>query len=426
MTAMITRPHLELPELSRLGFGCYRTDNRSRVHAQAMHQALTHGINLFDTASSYMDGRSEELIGRISEEISRPIFIITKLGYISPASAEYLSRHGVDVGALHSTVDGTPYSLDVKVLRLLFELSRKRLRRSKIDAVLVHNPERLLEAGVPQEELKALLASAFEWLDSEVHAGRLRHYGISSNHLPTAPNGDALDLDFLVQIALQHGTKEQPLLMQFPLNLLEQAAAIPQGRPSLLQRAQQQQIRTLTNRPLNGVYKGEPLRLAQPCLEGSQEEPWDECTSLVSSQLQAIASEQSWQDFRPMQFLRDYQPDGNDVDLIDAAWTNQIRPFLDTLYDQNIPDQAAVAFERLYRNSIRKSRVLQAERTKAVLADLKAQGQLSLNDEESLAVAACRFCLEKGADHVLVGMRRPEYVNELMGSSCGTMEASAQ
>jgi aryl-alcohol dehydrogenase-like predicted oxidoreductase len=415
---MKSQPSVELSELSILGFGCYRTDKRSRVHYQAMQQALGNGVNLFDTASSYMDGRSEELIGEVVSETSLPVFVVTKLGYITPSSADYLSRNGIDVSRLRSTIDGTPYSLDVNVLSLLLELSRTRLRRSTIDAVLLHNPERLLETGVSQEELRVLLGNAFEWLDLEAQAGRLRYYGVSSNNLPSAPVGDVLDLDVILQTAIQAGTTNQPSLIEFPLNLLEQDAATQQGRPSLLERAHPH-VRTLTNRPLNCIYNGDPLRLALPTLEDSREDPWIECVSLVSNRLQEIASDQTWQSYRPMQFLRDYKPNGDDIDLIDAAWANQIRPFLDTLYEQRVPGNVANTFKRLYKESIRICRYLQAKRTEAVISALKTQGKLTLREEESVAIAACRSCLDLGADHVLVGMRRPEYVRELTSLMMG-------
>ena len=121
-----------------------------------------------------------------------------------------------------------------------------------------------------------------------------------------------------------------------------------------------------------------------------------------------------------MQFLRDYEPTGDDVDLIDAAWSNQIRPFLDTLYEQMMPSNVVDAFEGLYKESIRISRRMQAKRSDVAIDSLKMQGKLRLQPGESVAVAACRSCLDLGADHVLVGMRRPEYVQEmraLMSSS---------
>jgi len=377
-----------------------------------MQLAIQAGINLLDTASSYMDGRSEELIGDVLSQSCQPAFVVTKLGYITPSSAEYLSRNGIDVSRLASTGDSTPYSLDVSILRHLFELSLARLRRPAIDAVLLHNPERLLDAGLSRHELQILLGNAFEWLDSQVQSGRLRFYGISSNNLPTAPPGDVLDLDTILKTALQAGTRDQPTLIEFPLNLLEQEAARSEGRPSLIERAKGR-VKTLTNRPLNCIDNGEPVRLTQPFLEESKADFWSECISLVTNRLAEVAPEQSWQSFRPMQFLRDYKPTGDDVDLIDAAWSNQIRPFLDTLYEQKIPSDVADAFEGYYRESIRMSRRMQAKRSDLAINSLRAKGRLRVQPGESVAVAACRSCLDLGADHVLVGMRRPEYVEEM-------------
>ena len=53
------------PRVSRAGFGCYRVDDRSEIHRRALADALAAGINLIDTSTNYADGHSETLVGEV-------------------------------------------------------------------------------------------------------------------------------------------------------------------------------------------------------------------------------------------------------------------------------------------------------------------------------------------------------------------------
>ncbi|HEX8207053.1 MAG TPA: aldo/keto reductase [Solirubrobacteraceae bacterium] len=408
---MSGRPVVELAELRPVGFGGYRVDVRSAVHRAALERALALGCNLVDTASGYADGRSEELVGAVLRSSGAPAYVVTKAGYVSPAAAAAMERAGVDVAAIPGVDDDTGYSLAPAVLRAQLALSRSRLGCERLDAVLLHNPERMLETGASGNDLLAALAEAFAVLAEEVEAGGLRHYGVSSNELPAAAQGDPLDLDTLVE--LERGSGGPGLtFLQFPLNLVERDAARNGDRPSLLARAGG--IRTMANRPLNALSRGAKLRLAlPPAGEQPGDDPWERCVELVAGRLERLGAEEPWHAFRPMQFLRDSRDEITDPELVDAIWGAQIEPFLAALYDAAPPREAVEAFSRLRASAHASARTKLAERTREALADLNAAGVLEPLDDEPLAVTACRWCLEAGADHVLVGMRRPEYVDQL-------------
>lgn len=51
------------PRVSRAGFGCYRVDDRVPAHRRALSDALEAGVNLIDTSTNYADGHSETLVG---------------------------------------------------------------------------------------------------------------------------------------------------------------------------------------------------------------------------------------------------------------------------------------------------------------------------------------------------------------------------
>src|SRR6202040_2367775 len=46
----------------------------------ALHRALDVGVNFFDTADVYGDGRSERLLARLRKERREPFYVATKAG----------------------------------------------------------------------------------------------------------------------------------------------------------------------------------------------------------------------------------------------------------------------------------------------------------------------------------------------------------
>jgi hypothetical protein len=366
---------------------------------------------LIDTASNYVDGRSEELVGTVLEKTGARAFVVTKVGYISPAAASALQRAGVPSDRLPLLKSGTPFSLDPAVLSVLLDLSRARLRRPTLDAVLLHNPERLTQTGASTDALHTALERAFTFLDQEVGASRLRFYGVSSNCLPSAAEGDPLDLETLLELA---PPDRSPRLgfVQFPLNLLERDAATASARSSLLARVPHG-VRTITNRPLNALVDGVMVRLALATTQAGNDDAWQTCVGLVSARLELLDRAEPWTSFRPMQFLRDSRNDIPDPGLVDAIWARQIAPFVATLFDGDAGREARDAFEQLRFHARANAQAVLSQTTRAALARLVREGLLDRSSTEPLAITACRYCLDAGADHILVGMRRPEYVVEL-------------
>jgi aryl-alcohol dehydrogenase-like predicted oxidoreductase len=116
----------------------------------ALHAAVDHGIDFFDTADVYGDGRSERLLARLRRERPGESFLVaTKAG-------RRLDPH---------TADG--YAPDR--LGPFIERSLRNLETETIDLLQLHCP--------PTEVYYR--PEVFEYLDSLVAVGKLRHYGVS-------------------------------------------------------------------------------------------------------------------------------------------------------------------------------------------------------------------------------------------------------
>ncbi len=115
----------------------------------ALHTALDEGINLFDTADAYGDGRSEKLLAQLKRERSEEFHIITKAGRrLNPHVADGYNREN---------------------LTAFIERSLKNLETDCLDLVQLHCP--------PTEVFYR--PEVFGVLDDLVQAGKIQYYGVS-------------------------------------------------------------------------------------------------------------------------------------------------------------------------------------------------------------------------------------------------------
>jgi aryl-alcohol dehydrogenase-like predicted oxidoreductase len=116
---------------------------------RALNAAVDRGVNFFDTAEVYGDGRSERLIGTLKKSRKEQIIIATKAGRrLSPHVAE-----GYHYDNLAAFVDR----------------SLKYLQVEALDLLQLHCP--------PSEVYKR--PEVFAALDDLVRAGKVRFYGVS-------------------------------------------------------------------------------------------------------------------------------------------------------------------------------------------------------------------------------------------------------
>jgi len=137
-------------EVSVVGVGCNNFGGRideNDTH-EVIKAALDEGINFFDTADMYADGRSEELLGRFLGSRRNDVIIATKFGQPMPGEAG-----GARPDYIHRAIDA----------------SLKRLRMDYVDLYQQHVPD----PAVP-------IADTLGTLDDLVKAGKVREIGCSN------------------------------------------------------------------------------------------------------------------------------------------------------------------------------------------------------------------------------------------------------
>ncbi len=141
-------------KVSALSFGAWAigsawgtVDDKDSI--AALHTALDMGVNFFDTADVYGDGRSESLIAKLKRERKEDFHVATKAGRrLDPHTAAGYNR---------------------KNLTEFVERSLKNLDTDAID---------LLQLHCPTTEVY-YMPEVFGILDDLVKAGKLRYYGVS-------------------------------------------------------------------------------------------------------------------------------------------------------------------------------------------------------------------------------------------------------
>ena len=82
-------------KISEIGLGCWQIGadwgNVSEDKAsEVLKSSFENGVNFFDTADVYGDGRSEKLVGKFIKSISDRVYVATKAGRrLNPHNAEF-------------------------------------------------------------------------------------------------------------------------------------------------------------------------------------------------------------------------------------------------------------------------------------------------------------------------------------------------
>ncbi len=162
-------------QISMMGLGCWAIggpwrwldgqggwgDINDEESVRAIHCAIEHGINFFDTAANYGTGHSEEVLARALAGKRDQVVIATKFGFnVNEAEKQVTFR--TDDHLLH--------------VRAECETSLRRLNTDVIDLYQLHVWD------YPREKAPAMV----DLLESLVQSGKIRYYGWSTDDVENA------------------------------------------------------------------------------------------------------------------------------------------------------------------------------------------------------------------------------------------------
>src|ERR1017187_8740335 len=240
--------------VSKIGFGGYRVDDRSDVHREALREILVGEV-------------VRDVLGRGAAR-REDLVLVTKAGYVQGSNQREAIRRARAGRPWSEMTEYTPdcwHCIAPDFLADQLTASLERLALPSVDVLLLHNQEYFLtdaaHRGVPRDEARAAfyerIRRALAHLESEVAAGRIGAYGISSNtFVVPRENEDAVSLERVLENAGPGFA-----VVQLPFNPLETGAREPihtaDGR-SALDVAKGADLGVLVNRPLN-AFSGHGL-----------------------------------------------------------------------------------------------------------------------------------------------------------------------
>ncbi|MDG5787690.1 aldo/keto reductase [Evansella sp. AB-P1] len=138
--------------VSEIGFGCMSLKGDQISNEKMIHEAISKGINFFDTADLYEKGMNEESVGKALKDKRKDVILATKGG----------NEWG-------EGIDGWRWNPTKGYLKTAVKKSLQRLGTDYIDLYQLHG-------GTMDDPIEETI-EAFEEL---VQEGNIRYYGISS------------------------------------------------------------------------------------------------------------------------------------------------------------------------------------------------------------------------------------------------------
>jgi aryl-alcohol dehydrogenase-like predicted oxidoreductase len=421
--------------MGKVGFGSYRISIRSKEHRAAITSALKNNCSLVDTSANYTDGDSELLIGDVLNENSffRPL-IVTKGGYVQGNNLKVLSHLHAEGKALDDLVDlsdSLKHSIHPDFLKSQIDLSLSRLKKEQIDTYLLHNPEYYFEqVDSNQEEYLRRIKLAFEYLEEEVKKGRIKNYGISSNHFILPPSyPKATSLQSVLKTALSVDSKNHFKVIQFPFNLIEVGALEKLGEfedESLLECAQRFSLTTMVNRPLNAFSDNKLIRLATYdfMLKDFDEDKavvlFEKCFKKIRDKWnESVSSDENvdHQDFDEIPLLKQFKEIWKNLsspDAVEQVYFGHFFPFIAKIWgDNGLDKHEAEPFYQLLEYSYLFSRKNMTIKARDFQTQASSVGLVPISGNHPFSVDVIETYLDYGFDYVLVGMKKEEYVAQL-------------
>ncbi len=403
--------------MAKIGFGTYRISDRNPQHIEAIKVAVEEGIDLIDTSTNYMDGAAERAIALAFQPMPTKqiadVEIVSKFGYMQGSTLARV-KEGETFPETVQFAEHIYHSISSEFMRDQLKQSLDRLNMDSLGCYLIHNPEYFLldclnkdlDRDESLDRMFDRIERAFVALEEEVEKGRIKSYGISSNSFALEHrNPEFLPYEDLVTIAKRAaktaGAKSHNFsTLQLPINLLETEGL------KCAKWAKENGLRVLANRPLNAQANELMFRLA------SYNEPHDYYHHL--NEVLEMTDDPSLQVIHNLiAQLDDVKHRFGFVGEYEQFLHVQVLPHIQKALaelDASVVELLAESVDLFLQEY---AKMVAFECTKMTKVQLKEKLE---GCDKSLQECALDFLqAQESIDYILVGMRRPSYVMDVLG-----------
>jgi aryl-alcohol dehydrogenase-like predicted oxidoreductase len=374
--------------MAKFAFGTQRISEFNPLHIQALKEAIKSGVDLIDTSSDYMNSSSHRAIAIAFRELEKDEIKNIKI------------------------VSKFTYKEDGDISKKL-KITLNELNQENIECFMLHNLELYLLDAISKEinkddrldGMNKIVYKVFFELENEIKNGQINSYGISSENFSLNHSLDEFlpyeDLISIANIASQDAGNKQNSFkyIEFPLNLLEK-----DGLKCALW-AKENSLTTLSSRPLNAIYNQKIYRLAE--YDESDEyytylnEVLDLCDNDILKPLYNLFEEL---DSSKHKFTSVYDYDS----FLYTQAIILIKEKIELLDNEN--QNTLLNYIELFLNEYREM--------VAYECSLKTKKVLNKYFEDcTLPMQKCSLKFlqkQNNIDYILVGMRKPSYVAEVL------------
>lgn len=401
--------------MSDFAFGTYRITEDNPQHIQALIEAIESDITLIDTSTNYMDGSAERAIAKALNHFGdakrAEIEIVSKFGYIQ--GSNLLAHKEEPFEDVVEFSENCYHSISKSFMLNQLAQSLSRLEVSKIDCYLLHNPEyyiyNAIEKNMPQDEILDnmfdRIYDVFVALEEQVKEGRIGSYGISSNSF-SKPNNDNEFLPYEDLLTLADRASEYVgnethnfTTIQLPINLLEKEGL------KCASWAKSNGLRVLVNRPLNAQKDGLMFRLADYDESSEYFHHLNELLDVTDNvELKNLYNliDQLDENKHKFGWIGDYDS------FLFSNIVPHIKKSLEKFDEANL--DVMLNYIDMFLTEYRKMVAYECSKnTRAQIKDVLGECVSKLQD------CAIEFLIQRdNIDYILVGMRKPSYVQEIL------------
>jgi len=401
--------------MSNFAFGTYRITDENPQHIQALKVAIESGIKLIDTSSNYMDGAAERAIAlalrSFDDDKRQEVEIVSKFGYIQ--GSNMLAHKEDPFEDVVEYSESCFHSISKSFMLDQLEKSLLRLELTKIDCYLLHNPEYYiyhhLNKGTSTDDILDnmfdRIFDIFVALEEQIKNGTIGSYGISSNSFSkSSKDADFLPYEDLITLAdraaeMVGNDTHSFTTIQLPINMLETEGL------KCASWAKENGLRVLVNRPLNAQKDELMFRLAD----------YDESSEYyhhLNELLDVSDNEELRSLYNLLEQLDENKHKFGWIGDYDSFLYAQIIPHIKTTLESIDEENLDTMLKYIDMFLIEYRKMVAYECSKTTRVQLKDELEYCTS---SLQECAIRFLnMRESIDFILIGMRKPSYVLDIM------------